>query len=92
MKYSKKEFSDIYGDNVLVDKSIIANDKVAESLYQLMKNSPYTRGELEESLSWESHKMAMVLSGDEIIDVSDITHFAGALGYSFDITFTKIED
>lgn len=87
MEYNKMEAVEKYGTVLDEDKSVAIREEVAESLYKMLKDSPYTFGELLECLGWEKWKLERVLSGDEEIGIYELTHITGALGKSFKVEF-----
>lgn len=87
MLYDKMETVEKYGTVLDEDKSIAIREEVAESLYKMLKESPYTFGELLECLGWEKWKLERVLAGDEEIGLYELTHITGALGKSFKVEF-----
>lgn len=87
MLYDKMETVEKYGTVLDEDKSVAIREKVAESLYKMLKDSPYTFGELLECLGWEKWKLERVLAGDEEIGLYELTHITGALGKSFKVEF-----
>lgn len=87
MLYDKMETVEKYGTVLDEDKSIAIREEVAEALYVILKDSPYTFGELLECLGWEKWKLERVLAGDEEIGLYELTHITGALGKSFKVEF-----
>jgi len=88
MKYNKMEKVEGYG---FEDKSVIHREQVADSLWKMLQNSPYTYAELSECLGWESWKLSKVLAGDEEIGLYELTHITGALGYTFNLNYSEIK-
>ena len=87
MEYNKMETVEKYGTVLDEDKSVAIREEVAEKLYKMLKNSPYTFGELLDCLGWEKCKLERVLSGDEEIGIYELTHITGALGKDFEVLF-----
>lgn len=87
MNYDKMETVEKYGIVLDEDKSVAIREEVAESLYKMLKDSPYTFDELLECLGWEKWKLQRVLAGDEEIGLYELTHITGALGKSFKVEF-----
>lgn len=87
MEYNKMETVEKYGTVLDEDKSVAIREEVAEALHTMLKDSPYTFGELLECLGWEKWKLERVLAGDEEIGLYELTHITGALGKSFKVEF-----
>lgn len=87
MNYDKMETVEKYGTVLQEDKSVAIREEVAEKLHTMLKNSPYTFGELLECLGWEKWKLERILAGDEEIGIYDLTHITGALGKDFEVLF-----
>ena len=87
--YDKMEALEHY-DGALVSKHIRYNDLVADMLWDKLKQSPCTKGELAERLDWDLHRLMMILSGDDIIDIYKMVHVAGALGYKWEFNLVEI--
>lgn len=92
MPYDKMETVEKYGTVLQEDKSVAIREEVAEKLYTMLKNSPYTFGELLEVLGWEKWKLERILAGDEEIGIYDLTHITGALGKDFEVVFMDSKD
>lgn len=91
MKYDKMVLGE-YGDFFLESKHISTNDKVANILWKALQNSKYTKAELAERLDWDLHTLMMVMSGDKTINMYDMVHVAGALGYKWEFNLVKEGD
>lgn len=87
MEYNKMETVEKYGTVLDEDKSVSVREGLAEKLYSLLEDSPYTFGELLDCLGWEKWKLERVLSGDEEIGIYELTHITGALGKDFEVLF-----
>lgn len=90
-KYEKLEVDEI-GDFFLRSKHVPYNDMVSNMLWDALKNSKYTKNELAERLDWAVHRLMMVISGDDTLNIYDMVHVSGALGYEFKFELVKIED
>lgn len=82
MKYGKMEKSE-YHDFHLESKHVKYDTQVANILREALRYSKYTKEELAERLDWDLHRLMMVLSGNKTIDIYDMVHVAGALGYKW---------
>ena len=91
MKYDKTVLSE-YGDFFLESKHISTNDKVADMLWKALQDSKFTKAELAERLDWDLHTLMMVMSADKTIDIYDMVHVAGALGYKWEFNLVKDSD
>lgn len=90
MVYDKLELTDTYGSgHIMEDKSVKHREQIARELWQMLKSSPYTFGELLECLGWEKWRLDRILSGDEEIGLYELTHITGALGKEFKVTFNN---
>lgn len=87
IKTEKNEMNDFFSES----KHVKYNDIVADILWKALHHSPYTENELAEILDWDKHRVMMILSGDDTIDIYDMVHVAGALGYEFRFGLVKIE-
>lgn len=90
-KYYKRTLTDMYGGKVMVDKSAIYVSKIVKQLDDLIKESGLTYKEVADTLEWSEDKVRMILSGDSGLNIHELTHISGALGYAFDIVFKKHE-
>lgn len=90
-KYHKKTLTDMYGGNIMADKSAIYVSKIVKQLDDLVKESGLTCKEVADTLEWSEDKVRMILSGDNGLNIHELTHISGALGYTFDIVFKKHE-
>ena len=88
MKYEKTEANE-YGDFFLESKHIKYNEQVANMLRDLLKQSKYTKGELAERLDITERQLMWVLNGDKMINMYDMVHVAGALGYKWEFKLVK---
>ena len=88
MKYEKMEANE-YGDFFLESKHIKYNEQVADMLWNLLKQSKYTKGELAERLDITERQLMRVMSGDKTINIYDMVHVAGALGYKWEFNLVK---
>lgn len=88
MKYEKMAASE-HHDFYLESKHMKYNDQVADMLWQLLKQSKYTKGELAERLDISEEKLMKVMSGDKTINMYDMVHVAGALGYKWVFNLVK---
>ena len=88
MKYDKMEANE-YGDFFLESKHIKYNEQVADMLWQLLRLSKYTKGELAERLDITERQLMWVMSGDKTINIYDMVHVAGALGYKWEFNLVK---
>ena len=88
MKYEKMEANE-YGDFSLESKHIKYNEKVASMLWKLLNQSKYTKGELAEGLDITERQLMNVMSGYKTIDMYDMVHVAGALGYKWEFNLVK---
>ena len=91
MKYDKMTTNE-YHDFYLESKHIKYNEQVADMLWQLLKQSKYTKGELAERLDISEEKLMKVMSGDKTINTYDMVHVAGALGYKWEFNLVKDSD
>ena len=91
MKYEKMEANE-YGDFFLESKHIKYNEKVADMLRKLLMLSKYTKGELAEGLDITERQLMNVMSGDKTINIYDMVHVAGALGYKWEFNLVKDSD
>lgn len=91
MIYDKMELTDTYGSGMIMeDKSVKHREAIADQLWQMLKSSPYTYGELLECLGWEDWRLKRILVGDEEIGLYELTHITGALGKDFKVTFDSL--
>lgn len=88
MKYDKMEANE-YTDFLLESKHIKYNEQVAGMLWKLLKLSKYTKGELAEGLDITERQLMWVLNGDKMINIYDMVHVAGALGYKWEFNLVK---
>ena len=79
-------------DYYLESKHIKYNEQVADMLWQLLKQSKYTKGELAERLGITERQLMSVVSGDKTINMYDMVHVAGALGYKWEFKLVKEND
>ena len=91
MKYDKMTANE-YHDFYLESKHIKYNEQVADMLWQLLKQSKYTKGELAERLDITERQLMNVMSGDKTINTYDMVHVAGALGYKWKFNLVKDDD
>ncbi len=91
MKYDKMTANE-YHDFYLESKHIKYNDQVADMLWELLKQSKYTKGELAERLDITERQLMNVMSGDKTINIYDMVHVAGALGYKWEFNLVKDSD
>ena len=91
MKYDKMTTNE-YHDFYLESKHIKYNEQVADMLWELLKQSKYTKGELAERLDITERQLMMVMSGDKTINMYDMVHVAGALGYKWEFNLVKDND
>ena len=91
MKYEKTEANE-YGDFFLESKHIKYNEQVADMLWNLLKQSKYTKGELAEGLDITERQLMNVMSGDKTINIYDMVHVAGALGYKWEFNLVRESD
>ena len=77
-------------DYYLESKHIKYNEQVAEMLWNLLKQSKYTKEGLAERLDITERQLMNVMSGDKTINIYDMVHVAGALGYKWE--FNLVED
>ena len=89
MKYEKMVASE-HHDYYLESKHIKYNEQVAEMLWNLLKQSKYTKEGLAERLDITERQLMNVMSGDKTINIYDMVHVAGALGYKWE--FNLVED
>ena len=78
-----------YHDFYLESKHIKYNEQVADMLWNLLKQSKYTKGELAERLDITDRQLMMVMSGDKTINMYDMVHVAGALGYKWEFNLVR---
>ena len=88
MKYEKMTASE-HHDYYLESKHIKYNEQVADMLWNLLKKSRYTKGELAERLDITERQLMNVMSGDKTISIYDMVHVAGALGYKWEFNLVK---
>lgn len=88
MKYDKMTANE-HHDFYLESKHIKYNEQVADMLWDLLKKSKYTKGELAERLEITERQLMMVMSGDKTISTYDMVHVAGALGYKWEFNLVK---
>ena len=88
MKYEKMTANEYY-DFYLESKHIKYNEQVADMLRKLLRLSKYTKGELAERLDITEGKLMNVMSGDKTINMYDMVHVAGALGYKWEFNLVK---
>ena len=81
-----------YHDFYLERKHIKYNEQVADMLWELLKQSKYTKGELAERLDITERQLMMVMSGDKTINIYDMVHVAGDLGYKWEFNLVKEEE
>ena len=86
-KTEKTELNDFFSES----KHVRYNDIVADMLYKALHHSPYTENELCEILGWDKERVIMILHGNDTLDMYDMVHVAGALGYEFRFQLVKIE-
>ena len=91
MKYDKMTANE-YHDCYLESKHIKYNEQVAGMLWKLLKQSKYTKGELAERLDITERQLMQVMSGDKTINMYDMVHVAGALGYKWEFNLVKDSD
>lgn len=91
MKYDKMAASE-HHDYYLESKHIKYNEQVADMLWNLLKQSKYTKGELAERLDITERSLMWVTSGDKTINTYDMVHVAGALGYKWEFNLVKESD
>ena len=58
-------------------------------LWKLLKQSNYTKEELAERLDITERQLMNVMSGDKTINIYDMVHVAGALGYKWEFNLVK---
>ena len=78
-----------YRDFFLESKHIKYNEQVADMLRKLLRISKYTKGELAEGLDITERQLMNVMSGDKTINIYDMVHVAGALGYKWEFNLVK---
>lgn len=88
MKYEKMADSE-HQYFYLESKHIKYNEKVADMLWQIFKQNKYTKGELAERLDISERQLMMIMSGDKTINMYDMVHVAGALGYKWEFKLVK---
>ena len=88
MKYDKMTANE-YHDFYLESKHIKYNEQVADMFWNLLKQSKYTKGELAERLDITDRQLMMVMSGDKTINMYDMVHVAGALGYKWEFNLVR---
>ena len=88
MKYEKMAASE-HHDFYLESKHIKYNEQVADMLWNLLKQSKYTKGELAEGLDITERQLMNVMSGDKTINMYDMVHIAGALGHKWEFNLVK---
>lgn len=91
MKYDKMVVNE-YKDFFLESKHVKYNEQVADMLWELLKESKYTKGELAERLDMTERQLMWVMSGDKTIDIYDMVHVAGALGYKWKFDLVKDDE
>lgn len=91
MEYDKMAASE-HHDFYLESKHIKYNEQVADMLWNLLKQSKYTKGELAERLEISEENLMKVMSGDKTINMYDMVHVAGALGYKWGFNLVKESD
>lgn len=86
MTYNKMETVDTYGSGCIQqDKSVAKREKIADVLWNMLKGSKYTYGELLERLGWEDIRLRLIFAGDADITIYELTHITGAMDCDFDI-------
>lgn len=78
-----------YHDFYLESKHIKYNEQVADMLWNLLKQSKYTKGELAKRLGISEEKLMKVIRGDKTINMYDTVHVEGDLGYKWEFNLVK---
>jgi transcriptional regulator with XRE-family HTH domain len=84
----------LFGDLIAAHKGLteeIKNVDVVSDLNLLLHECGMSREDLASKLTWSDDRLSQVLSGHETISIQTVAAVAGALGYTFDLVFRKID-
>ncbi len=84
----------LFGDLIAAHKGLAAEMKnvdVVADLNLLLHECGMSREDLASKLTWSDDRLSQVLSGHESISIQTVAAVAGALGYTFDLVFRKID-
>ena len=84
----------LFGDLIASHKDLAEELKtvdVAADLTLLLQHAGVSREVLASKLGWSGDRLSQVLSGHENITVQTIAAVAGAMGYTFDVVFRKMD-